>query len=80
MKARVIKIGNSKGLILNKNILDKYQIENEVNIRLEDDHLLIEPLNKPRAGWDKLFKAVKPANEEDNLMPDVFEDEELLEW
>jgi antitoxin MazE len=80
MRANIIKVGNSKGLILNKTILEKYQIENEVNIRLQDDHLIIEPISNPREGWDSQFKQAKPVNEEKALIPDVFEDENLLEW
>ena len=42
MRTNIIKIGNSKGLILSKTILEKYQIKNEVNVTLEDDYLIIE--------------------------------------
>jgi antitoxin MazE len=80
MQAKIIKVGNSKGLILNKTILEKYQIEKEVNIRLKEDYLIIEPVNKPRAGWDAQFKNSKSGNQEEHLIPDVFEDEDLLEW
>ena len=80
MRTNIIKVGNSKGLILNKTILEKYQIENEVNIRLQDDYMIIEPVDKPRAGWDSQFKKAKPTNEEEQLIPDIFEDEQFLEW
>jgi len=80
MRTKIIKVGNSKGLILNKTILEKYEIGKEVNIRLEEDHLVIEPMNNPRADWDRQFKDAKPTGEEEPLIPDVFEDEDLLEW
>ena len=80
MKTRVIRVGNSKGIILSKTILEKYQIKDEVIITLEQDHLRIEPLAKPRAYWDALFKANKVENENEEKMTDVFEDETFLEW
>ncbi len=80
MQAKIIKVGNSKGLILNKTILEKYRIDKEVNIRLMEDYLIIEPVNKPRAGWDAQFKEANSESTEEQLIPDVFEDEDLLEW
>lgn len=80
MRTNIIKVGNSKGLILTKTILEKYQIKNEVNIRLEEDYLIIEPISKPREGWDKQFQKAKPIKGEEQLIPEVFEDEHLLEW
>ncbi|MBT8229286.1 MAG: AbrB/MazE/SpoVT family DNA-binding domain-containing protein [Bacteroidia bacterium] len=80
MRTNIIKVGNSKGLILSKTILEKYQIKNEVNIRLQDEYIIIEPINKPRIGWDDQFAKAKSADENEQLIPDVFEDEELLSW
>ena len=80
MKTSVIRVGNSKGIILSKTILEKYQIKDEVNITLEQDCLRIEPLAKPRANWDALFKSNKVEHENEERMTDVFEDENFLEW
>ncbi len=80
MRANIIKVGNSKGLILNKAILDKYQIKNEVNIKLQDDYLIIEPVKNPRIDWDNQFLKAKSDEDNEQLIPDVFEDEEHLPW
>ena len=80
MKTSVIRVGNSKGIILNKTILEKYQIRDEVNIILEQDCLIIEPLAKPRENWDELFKANKVEHENEEILTEVFEDETFLEW
>lgn len=80
MRVNIIKVGNSKGLILSKTILEKYQIKNEVNLRLEDEHLVIEPVNKARLGWDEQFTRANSIAENELLIPDVFEDEEALPW
>ena len=80
MRANIVKIGNSKGLILTKTILEKYQIKNEVNIQLEDDYLVIEPVNEPRIGWDEQFSKANSLEENELLIPDVLDDEEHLLW
>lgn len=78
MRVNIIKVGNSKGLILSKSILEKYQFKNQVNIRLEDQHLIIEPIDNPREGWDAQFAAEHSLEESELLIPDAFEDEKLL--
>ena len=60
--------------------MKKYQIKDEVNIILEKDCLKIEPIEKPRANWDALFKANKVGQENEEILTDVFEDETFLEW
>ena len=80
MRTNIIKVGNSKGLILSKTILDKYQIGREVNIKLTDKYIIIEPVHNPRAGWDELFAERRSNNDDELLLPDVFEDEQDLEW
>jgi len=81
MKTNIIKVGNSRGLILNKTILDKYAIGDEVNIKLEDDFIIIEPLKKnPRENWDTLFKKMHQKEHDELLIPDVFADETDASW
>ncbi len=69
MKVSVIRIGNSKGIRLNKMWLDKYQIEDEVELILEADTIIIRPIINPRHDWDMAFSAVGK-NEDDSLLID----------
>ncbi len=80
MNAKIIQIGNSKGLRLSKMILKKYNIQDQVEIMLKEDHIVIRPVGKPRAGWEEQFS--KNLDEDDNvlLIPDIFEDENIEEW
>ncbi|MCI0506490.1 MAG: AbrB/MazE/SpoVT family DNA-binding domain-containing protein [Gammaproteobacteria bacterium] len=55
MKAKLIQIGNSKGIRLPKNILDQCHLEDEVELEIEDNHLVITPVGKTRAGWANAF-------------------------
>ncbi len=75
MKASIIKIGNSKGLRLNKSILERYNIKDTVELILEKGRIIIRPLDQPRKGWDAAFSKMH-ANQDDTLLiEDVFEDE-----
>lgn len=80
MRTNIIKVGNSKGLILNKVILEKYGIKEEVNLKLEDDFLIIEPVKKPRDNWDNLFKEMRVQGDDELLIPDVFNGELDGSW
>jgi len=80
MKIKIIRIGNSKGVRLSKMILEKYKIGEQVNLRLEPDHIIIEPLKAPREDWDEIFLRLKQGPSDVSLLPDVFEDEAIPEW
>ncbi len=80
MEAKVIQIGNSKGIRLSKTILKQYEIHEKVEIILEKDHIVIRPIDKPRAGWAEQFAQMAKDGEDELLMPDVFSEEEIEEW
>ncbi|KPQ18875.1 MAG: toxin-antitoxin system COG2336 family antidote component [Algoriphagus marincola HL-49] len=80
MKTSIIKIGNSKGLRLSKTILEKYNIQDQVELTLEENQIVIKPLPKPRSGWDKQFEEMHKNGDDEPMMDDFFEDENLEEW
>ncbi len=61
MEVSVIKIGNSKEIRLSKTLLDRYNIQDTVEIILE------KPLSRPRKGWEKAFKRMSE-NGNDRLL------------
>lgn len=75
METKIIKIGNSKGLRLGKTIIEKYEIGDSVNLRLESDHIVIEPLKPVRSNWGALFAEMRKNNDDKLLMDDFFEEE-----
>ena len=80
MKAKIIKIGNSKGLRLSKTILEKYNIQDEVELILQEEQIVLKRIDTPRKGWEKAFEEMH-RNQDDNLLVnDVYEDENLEEW
>jgi antitoxin MazE len=80
MEVSVIKIGNSKGIRLSKTLLDKYNIQDSVELILEKGQIVIKPLSRPRKGWEKAFKRMSENGDDRLLINDVFEDENLEEW
>ena len=80
MEVSVIKIGNSKGIRLSKTLLDKYNIQDTVELILEKGQIVIKPLSRPRKGWEKAFKKMAEKDDDRLLINDVFDDENLEEW
>ncbi|MFY0652715.1 MAG: AbrB/MazE/SpoVT family DNA-binding domain-containing protein [Cyclobacteriaceae bacterium] len=80
MEASIIKIGNSKGLRLNKQILEQYHITDKVKLILEEDQIILKPIEKPRNGWNEAFQNMSKNGDDNILIDDVFNDEEFDEW
>ena len=80
MEVSVIKIGNSKGIRLSKTMLEKYDIQDTVEVILKKGQIVIKQVSKPRKGWEKAFKNMAENGDDRLLINDVFEDENLEEW
>lgn len=48
MKARIVKIGDSKGIRMPKPILEQCNLQDEVEIEVENKQLIIRAFTKPR--------------------------------
>ena len=77
MELSVIRIGNSRGIRLAKTILDKYAIQDKVELIMKEGYLVLKPIKKPRAGWESAFKEMHENNDDELLIDDVFEDEDF---
>ncbi len=80
MDISVIPIGNSRGIRLNKSLIEKYKIKDTVELILEKGYIILKPKASPRKGWEKSFKKMHENGDDKPLMADVFEDETLEEW
>ncbi len=57
MKAKIIKIGNSKGIRLPNELIKEYKLDEEVILELREDCIVLKPVVKdPRAGWEEIYK------------------------
>jgi antitoxin MazE len=80
MDISIIPIGNSKGLRLSKIILEKYNIQDTVELILEKGYIILKPKTVARKGWEKSFKKMNENGDDKLLMADVFPDENFDEW
>ena len=75
MQVSVVQIGNSKGIRLSKTLLEKYHIEDKLELVLENDYIILKPVKEPRKNWSEAFSEMH-RNGDDNLLIDsVLENE-----
>ena len=57
MKVELVRVGNSRGIRIPKPIIEQCGFADAVELRVENDHLVIAPARLPRAGWEEAFRA-----------------------
>lgn len=58
MKARLIRIGNSRGIRIPKPLIEQARLGEEVEIAVRGDTLVIYTARPPRTGWAEAFRAM----------------------
>lgn len=79
MKARIVRIGNSRGIRLPKTLLQEAQLEDEVELQAEPGRIQISKTAKPRAGWADAAQRIRERDEDrliDPPTPTRFDKEE----
>ena len=80
MELSIINIGNSKGIRLSKTILEKYNIQDKIELILEKGFIVLKPKAEPRKNWEKAFQERHKNGDDQLLIDDVFDDENFEEW
>ena len=70
MKTRIVRIGNSKGVRIPKQLLEQTGLDGEVDIQARQTSLVIRPGRKPREGWSKAFREMARFGD-DQLIDDI---------
>ena len=68
MRARIVKIGNSRGIRLPKPLLEQTGISDDVELEVGDGQIVIRAISHPRRGWDDAFRSMHASG--DNAMID----------
>jgi antitoxin MazE len=55
VRARIIRIGNSRGVRIPKALLEEAGLSGEVDMTVRDGALVIAAAGRPREGWDEAF-------------------------
>ena len=50
-RARIVQIGNSRGIRLPKALLEHTQLPDDVELHAENGRLIVRAARAPRAGW-----------------------------
>ena len=67
MRARVVRIGNSRGIRIPKVWLEQLGLRDEVEMAVHKDGLVIRRPSRPRQGWAQAFQAMA-AGKDDALL------------
>ena len=83
VRTQIIRIGNSQGIRIPKNILEQCHLTRDVIIEPEEDRLVVRPAKVPRSGWDEAFDAMAVQGDDGLLDADpgaTATDWEAEEW
>ena len=56
MKARVVRIGNSRGIRIPKAVIEQCHLHGTVDLEIQDGQLVIRSASKVREGWAQAFE------------------------
>ncbi|MAE70126.1 MAG: hypothetical protein CME06_06615 [Gemmatimonadetes bacterium] len=82
MKARIVRIGNSRGIRLPKPLIEQVGLEEDVELEVREGEIVISPVWRPRARWADAARALA-ARDADLLLDQpsaTLFDEEEWEW
>jgi antitoxin MazE len=68
MKTELVRIGNSRGVRIPKPLIEQCGFGDAVDLRVENECLIISPDRLPRQGWEERFRAASPAVEDEQLL------------
>jgi antitoxin MazE len=66
-RARLVKMGKSRGIRLPQAFLNQAELDEEVELEVQDDQVVIRLVPRPRRNWDK-HSAEMAARGDDRLL------------
>jgi len=61
MRVNLIKLGNSRGIIIPAPLLATCELGDTVDLQIDGKKLVIEAIRQPRVGWFDAFDSAKDA-------------------
>ena len=82
MKARLVRIGNSRGIRLPKPLIEQAGLDDEVELCVHDGVIEISSSQSPRTGWAAAAKRLRQSEQDRLLDPCTSTrfDEEEWQW
>jgi antitoxin MazE len=56
VKAKLVRIGNSRGVRIPKILLEQSGLSDSVTLRVSGNSIIVEGTDDPRAGWDEAMR------------------------
>jgi antitoxin MazE len=64
MRAKIVRIGNSRGVRIPRVLLERSGLDDEVELEAEADQIVIRAVRHPRDGWTEAFRAMAAAGDD----------------
>jgi antitoxin MazE len=80
MKARIVRIGNSRGIRIPKPLLEQAGLREEVDLQVGDACIVIASSRKPRDGWADAARRMRAAGDDQLLDPPTLTRFDREEW
>ena len=84
MKTNIVRIGNSRGIRIPKAFIEQCRLGEEVELEVQDDHLVIRSPTKPRRGWADAFRRMHEQGDDalldETLVPSTKWERTEWEW
>jgi len=81
MKAELVRIGNSRGIRIPKPLIEQCGLGQTVELRVDNNCLVISPGRRPRQGWAEAFRVAGSAEHDELLLQGVEPNEfDSKEW
>jgi antitoxin MazE len=80
MRTDLVRIGNSRGIRIPKPLIEQCGLGETVDLRIENNCLVVSPERKTRRGWSEAFRTAAHFKDDELLLekiePNRFDDEE----
>jgi antitoxin MazE len=78
-RSKIVKIGNSRGIRIPRTLLEQAGLYGDVEMTVEGEKLVIQPLHSPREGWEEQFALMAELGDDkllDEVVSTKWDDEE----
>jgi antitoxin MazE len=68
MRVELVRIGNSRGIRIPKSLIEQYGLGNGIELRIENERLVMVPDHQPRQDWDEAFRRASASAKNEVLL------------
>lgn len=80
VRARIIRIGNSRGIRIPKAILEECGLEDTVELQAREGKLVVKSAGMARQGWEEAYRRMAEAREDAPLGQPIATDWDKTQW